>query len=144
MNIATRSVAVNTTSVLTTGGTSLGHEVSFEAWAAGAGAHENVVFSTALNARKIAARPTLLTMCVAEKRRDIRGTLIPIRTWLMLVAIVVAATGRAEFPGCPAHFKAQDANVTDGQLADTSSGMRRSIISPVTGATDRSPRGSGP
>jgi hypothetical protein len=64
---------------------------------------------------------------------------MPIRTWLMLVAIVVAATGRAEFPGCPLHFKARDINVAGGQPADTSSGIRHSVISPVTSATDKGP-----
>jgi hypothetical protein len=65
---------------------------------------------------------------------------MPIRDWLVLVAIVVAVTGRAGFPGCPAHFKAQDINVTGGQPADTSCGIRHSLISPVTGATEERSR----
>jgi hypothetical protein len=64
---------------------------------------------------------------------------MPIRTWLMLVDIVVAVTGRAELPGCPAHLKVQYINVTGGQPAGTSAGTRHSVISPVTSATDKSP-----
>ena len=62
----------------------------------------------------------------------------------MLVAIVVAATGKAEFPGCRAHLKAQDINVIGGRSADTSSAIRHFVMSPVTCATDKSPSASGP